>query len=317
MRNLKIEELYNLDVPVLLRGETGCGKSYLAKKIFENSALYQQKFLTAHLASLKEEVIESELFGHQKGAFTGAVENKNGYLYETGCGTLFLDEIGELSLESQKKLLYLLEEKKFTPIGSTKAYDFKGRILMATNANLEELVAKKLFRSDLYFRINTFSLEVSALRENRENLDELLMKNLRICNVKYQKQTYFSTPTKEYLLDYSWPGNIRQLKHAVEFGVALSKNRELEVNDFRFLENCGSLKKAQSLEEIESYPTNFNESFEVFEKAFLNHHLKMNQGRVTQTAKVIGMSKTGLIQKTKKYGIDTYEMRYSEHLKSA
>lgn len=317
MRNLKIEELYNLDVPVLIRGETGCGKSYLAKKIFENSVLYQQKFLTAHLASLKEEVIESELFGHQKGAFTGAVENKNGYLYETGSGTLFLDEIGELSLESQKKLLYLLEEKKFTPIGSTKAYDFKGRILMATNANLEDLVAKKLFRSDLYFRINTFSLEVSALRENRENLDELLMKNLRICNLKYQKQTYFSTQAKEYLLNYSWPGNIRQLKHAVEFAVALSKNRELEVNDFHFLKTCGSLKKSHNLEEIESYPTNFNESFEVFEKAFLNHHLKLNQGRVTQTAKIIGMSKTGLIQKARKYGIDTYEMRYSEHLKSA
>ena len=159
----KLQKLINISSPLLITGETGTGKSVLAKKIFSEAKIHREKFLTVHLASLKEDLIESELFGYKKGAFTGALECKNGYLKDVGNGTLFLDEIAELSLDAQKKLLYVLEEKKFTPLGSTSAIDFRGRIIMATNRNLEQMVKEGLFREDLYYRITVFKLELSKL----------------------------------------------------------------------------------------------------------------------------------------------------------
>lgn len=158
----------NIKAPLLITGETGTGKSYLARELFNQSSICKEKFLTVHLASLKEDLIESELFGHKKGAFTGALENKAGYLFEVGTGTLFLDEIGELSLEAQKKLLYLMEEKKFTPVGSNSALDFRGRIIMATNQDLKQLVSERRFREDLFYRISTFHLQLKTLRDDPE-----------------------------------------------------------------------------------------------------------------------------------------------------
>lgn len=316
MKKLEFKHLLNLNVPLLLLGETGTGKSHLARQIFNQSQIFKQRFLTAHLASLKEDIIESELFGHTKGAFTGAVETKYGYLQEVGQGTLFLDEIGELSLEAQKKLLYLLEEKKFSPVGSVKEIDFKGRLIMATNVNLEELVEKKLFRKDLYFRIKTFSYTLLSLREKKEELAFLIENSLEEMNIKYHKKIMLSPSAKNVLLNAPWPGNVRELKHSLEFAVALAESRTLEINDFHFV----SEKMEKTLcgpAEIAQYPTNFNQSFELFERSFLEHQLKLNQGKINQTARVIGMSKTGLIQKAKKYGIDTFQMRYLDHLKSA
>ena len=187
------KKIINLSAPLLITGETGTGKSKAAKEIYNQSIIFKEKYLTVHLASLKDDLLESELFGHKRGAFTGAVESKNGYLRDVGRGTLFLDEIGELSLDSQKKLLYLLEEKKFTALGSTEAVDFNGRIIMATNKNLKEMVQNGLFREDLYYRISIFELKLPSLRSDKNLLKSSIhemfhvLKNNHKCAHIFQK----------------------------------------------------------------------------------------------------------------------------------
>lgn len=301
----------NLSAPLLITGETGTGKSFLAKNIFDLSRIYKEKFLTAHLASLKEDLLESELFGYKKGAFTGANEAKNGYLKEAGGGTLFLDEIGELSLDAQKKLLYLLEEKKFTPLGSTHPLDFHGRIIMATNKNLKNLVDEGLFREDLYYRVSVFKLELPTLRTHPELLDSSIKDLLNKLKTHYQRPySYLSEEALLFLKSQEWKGNFRELKNALEYAVVMSEGRQILVQDFP--QNLSAAPLAFQTQEkafIESFPEDFNQSLELFEKMYLASILGRNGGKVNDTARRLGMSKTTLIQKAKKYQINTLKMR--------
>ena len=311
MNQKSFQKFINLSAPLLITGETGTGKSFLAKKIFELSRIYKEKFLTAHLASLKEDLLESELFGHKKGSFTGAVEGKNGYLREACGGTLFLDEIGELSLEAQKKLLYLLEEKKFTPLGSTYSQDFSGRIIMATNKNLRELVAKGLFREDLYYRVTVFKLELPALRENPELLIQSIGELFSKLKMNYHRPDLeLSQEALRYLVQSDWKGNFRELKNTLEYAVVMSESRQIMVSDFPQdrIASDGLVQNSRK-EFIESFPSDFGESLELFEKMYLTAILEKNGGKVNETARRLGMSKTTLIQKAKKYQINTLKMR--------
>lgn len=302
---------FNLSAPILLTGETGTGKSFLAKNIFEQSSIYKEKFLTVHLASLKEDLLESELFGYKKGAFTGANEGKNGYLKEVGVGTLFLDEIGELSLEAQKKLLYLLEERKFTPLGSTHSLDFCGRIIMATNKNLLNLMKQGLFREDLYYRVNVFKLELPTLRANPELLESSINILLNKLKIHYQRPfSYLSSEALSFLKSQEWKGNYRELKNTLEYAVVMSETRQIMLKDFPMnLEEEPMAFITQEKAFIESFPQDFNQSLELFEKMYLASILVKNDGKVNDTARRLGMSKTTLIQKAKKYQINTLKMR--------
>lgn len=303
------KKLINLSVPILITGETGTGKSVFAKKIFEESHIYREKFLTVHLASLKEDLIESELFGYKKGAFTGAVEGQNGYLKEVGGGTLFLDEIGELSLDAQKKLLYLLEEKKFTPLGSTAVLDFKGRIIMATNRDLEKMVSMGLFREDLYYRIAVFKLEIPAISENTERLRESIKSVFFELKSKYRKhQCLLPLPTLEYLAGQEWKGNFRELKNTLEYALVMCEGSELTVSDFPA--KAGFAPKHQE-DFISVFPEDWNASLELFEKMYLKAMFDKHAGKVNETARRLGMSKTTLIHKAKKYQINTLKIRAS------
>lgn len=306
-----LQKLINLSAPILLTGQTGTGKSFLAKNIFDHSRIHKEKFLTAHLASLKEDLLESELFGYKKGAFTGANETKNGYLKEVGNGTLFLDEIGELSLDAQKKLLYLLEEKKFTPLGSTQSLDFGGRIIMATNKNLLNLVNQGLFREDLYYRVNVFKLELPTLKANPELLESSIKKFLIKYKSHYQRPySYLSSEALSFLKNQEWKGNFRELKNVIEYAVVMSEEREIMLKDFP--ENLSAepvVLQNQEKAFIETFPHDFNESLELFEKMYLAAILIRNGGKVNDTARRLGMSKTTLIQKAKKYQINTLKMR--------
>lgn len=314
-----LQKSINLSAPLLLTGETGTGKSFLAKKIFENSQIFKEKFLTTHLASLKEDLIESELFGYKKGAFTGASEAKNGYLKEVGAGTLFLDEIGELSLEAQKKLLYLLEERKFTPLGATQPIDFSGRIIMATNKNLLDLMRQGLFREDLFYRVNVFKLELPTLRGNL-NLLETSIGDI-FCKLKNQYQkpySYLSSEAFSYLQNQEWKGNLRELKNTLEFALVMSENRQIMPKDFPVNQETEfRIIKTQEKAFIESFPMDFNESLELFEKMYLAEILIKNGGKVNDTARKLGMSKTTLIQKAKKYQINTLKIRADASLEAA
>lgn len=311
MSSHHFKKLINLSVPVLITGETGTGKSVLARKFYDQTHVHREKFLTVHLASLKEDLIESELFGHKKGAFTGAVECRSGYLKEVGSGTLFLDEIGELSLEAQKKLLYLLEEKKFTPLGSTAVVDFKGRILMATNRNLEKMVSEGLFREDLYYRIAVFKVELPGIAHNREHLLESIKTILYEMKSKYRKhQLILPATTLAHLAGQEWKGNYRELRNTLEYGVVMCENTELTISDFPASPSTkpGNAPKQQE-DFISVFPEDFNASLELFEQMYLKAMFNKHAGKVNETARRLGMSKTTLIHKAKKYQINTLKLR--------
>lgn len=319
MDQKQLQKFINLSAPLLITGETGTGKSYFAKKIFETSRIFKEKFVTAHLASLKEDLLESELFGYKKGAFTGAVEEKNGYLRDARGGTLFLDEIGELSLEAQKKLLYLLEEKKFTPLGSTQSQDFSGRIIMATNKNLKALVDAGLFREDLYYRVMVFKLSLPNLQSNEELLKQSILDLMTKLKKSYDRPySYLSSEAHDHLLKSEWKGNLRELKNTLEYAIVMSEERQIKISDFPQVSNPHEeLIKNEEKGFIESFPSDFAQSLELFEKMYLERVLEKNGGKVNDTARRLGMSKTTLIQKAKKYQINTLKMRSDASLLAA
>lgn len=312
MNKHHFKKLLNVSSPILITGATGTGKSKMARRIFELSSIHQDKFLTLHLASLKEELFESELFGHKKGAFTGAVENKNGYLTDTGKGTLFLDEIGELSLEAQKKLLYLLEEKKYTPVGSTVAHSFDGRLIMATNKDLKKMVEAGTFREDLYFRLNVFLLELAPLASNREKLQREIEKNFGIMKHNFQRESLaMSDELFHILLSAPWKGNYRELKNCLEYIVVMSEKPLAEKDClppwFVAEKTLSTVHSKEGF--ISHFPGDFTEALEIFESWYLLAQLKKHEGKINETARLLGISKTTLISKAKKYGIDTLTLR--------
>ena len=323
MDHKKFQKFINLSSPLLITGETGSGKSFLAKKIFNLANIYQEKFITVHLASLKEDLLESELYGYKKGAFTGAMDCRSGYLKDVGRGTLFLDEIGELSLDAQKKLLYLLEEKKFTPVGSTQSVDFLGRIIMATNRNLKQMVKDGLFREDLYYRVSVFEINQPSLRENRDLLEHSINKIFKQLKHDHQRpHAFLSEGSLHFLLHKEWKGNFRELKNTLEYVLIMSEEKEIKVTDFSpsFFTDKDQVKSEVIMDHVhflESLPCDFNQSLEIFEKLYLQSVLKKHEGRVNETARRLGMSKTTLIQKAKKYQINTLKMRSDASLLAA
>lgn len=307
MSENNLKKFYNISAPILISGETGTGKSCLARKIYEHSIINKEKFLTLHLASIKEELFESELFGHKKGSFTGAVESKNGYLKEVGGGTLFLDEIGELSLEAQKKLLYVLEEKKFVPVGSVISNDFNGRIIFATNRNLQRMVKNGEFREDLYYRLMIFQINLQPLRASQIDLKFKIKEFFDLYINLYKKsERYLSNDLQKYLESYEWRGNVRELKNCMESLVALSETAEIKCSELPLW-----IRHNENNENVLLAPlsSDYGEAMEKFEEQYLRHMFEKHGGKVNETARQIKISKVNLINKARKYHINTLKMR--------
>jgi two-component system, NtrC family, response regulator AtoC len=297
MRNLDslVKTLAVRDVNVLIQGESGTGKQVIAETMHYLSPRQNGPFVTLDCGALPDTLIESEIFGYEKGAFTGAVSRKMGKLELAKGGTLFLDEIGNLDIGLQSKLLRVLETRQFERVGGTASLLADFRLITATNADLKDLVERKEFRSDLYYRINVFMLEVPPLRDRPEDIPDLSDYFVQMFNQKHGKQVKgFSPECVRIFQEYSWPGNVRQLRNVIERAVLLS-NEEIGI------ENLSS----EILQGAVDIQPSGKESIllEALEAQALKQALKKNQGDKTRAAAELGISLRTLYYWLKKYQI--------------
>jgi DNA-binding NtrC family response regulator len=289
------------DIPVLIEGETGAGKELVSRGIHSSSSRRDRPFVVVNCGAISPELIESELFGHEKGAFTGATAQRRGAFEVAHGGTLFLDEIGELPLPLQPKLLRALEQKEIKRVGGNETLLVDVRILAATNRNLREEVAEKTFRDDLYFRISTITLRVSPLRERREDILPLALHFLSDIGVRTGRPVpELSGPAAEFLCAQEWPGNVRELRNAVQRAVVMSEGEVLQAEDFGFL-----LRARVSQQEPYSDPS--LSRWEQSEKTNILAELSRQKWNKTRTARELGIAKSTLFEKLKKYGIRLQE----------
>ena len=293
MHVLKIvRKIAKTDTNVLITGENGTGKELIAREIHRLSNRSNEMLVNVDMGAVSESLFESELFGHVKGAFTDARENRAGKFEVANQGTLFLDEIGNLSFHLQAKLLAALQNREITRIGSNKPIPINIRLICATNRNLHELVEKGIFREDLLYRINTIQVEVPPLRERGNDILVLADFFLKRYAYKYDKPNLkLSNQAQEKLLKYQWPGNIRELEHAIEKAVILGENNILKADDF-FLKPVTGVKSETDTLKLEE-----------MEKRMILLALDKNPGNVTSAAEQLGITRQTLYNKMKKFGI--------------
>lgn len=291
------------DVTVLITGESGTGKEVLARAIHAESVRVNGPFLSINCAALPENLLESELFGHVKGSFTGAVKDKTGLFKAAAAGTFFLDEIGETSPAIQAKLLRVLEEREVTPVGATRALPVDVRLIAATNAGLQEMVDQGTFRSDLFYRLNVFTLHIPPLRERKEDIEILaghFMK--RHCARMKIDMPALSDDSMEALKAYSWPGNVRQLENILERTLMLAKGSVIGLEDLPE-EILKAIESSPSLMHNITRKISVSPDLETMEKAYIHYVLHQTGWNKSKTAKVLGIDLSTLYRKMDRYSI--------------
>ena len=285
------------DVPVLLMGESGVGKELLATAIHNSSARKAKPFLPVNCAGLSDTLLESELFGHVKGAFTGAMSDRKGFFAAADSGTLFLDEIGDMPLNMQAKLLRVLEDRIVIPVGNTSGFKVDVRIISATNQDLEAKVEDKAFRQDLYYRIKGVEIDIPPLRERREDIP-LLLKHFLTEFAESEKRAVkdFTPSALRLLKNYDWPGNVRELRNCIKAMVVLTDSEKIDVADlpFEIQQRSGSTESISDLAGV-----NLNE----LEKTAIRRTLEMVNGNRELAAKMLGIAERTLYRKIKEYGL--------------
>lgn len=281
-----IDKITPFDTGVLITGESGTGKELVAKAIHNKSIRTDRPFIAINCASLPAELLESELFGYTKGAFTGAYASKRGLIDEANGGTLFLDEIGEMPLSLQAKLLRFLEEKKIRPIGSSSEIETDVRIIAATNKPLNKLIEKGEFREDLYYRLSAFEIRLPSLRERREDIPLLIEHFVKLFSRKFQKDIHKIEPSfVDYIMQQELKGNVRELKNIIEKEVILSENGHLKCTSCPTMFNQTYAINA-SLESA----INLNDYLASIEKELLNKALQKTNGVKTKAAELLGLT---------------------------
>ena len=292
------------DAWVLVSGENGTGKELVAHTIHKLSKRNHKPMVEVNCAAIPEELIESELFGHEKGAFTGASGMRKGKFDLAHEGTIFLDEIGDMSLKAQSKTLRILQEQKFERVGGVRTIKVDVRVLAATNKNLEAEIEKGTFREDLYFRLNVIPMRIAPLRERVEDIPELVEEFVKEFSVSINiEKKEFSEEAISILQKYEWPGNIRELKNLVERLMIMTKGRVLRPKDIPPPYNA-SLDVEHNLASAFTYGS-LREAKNEFEKAFLENKLQEYNGNISQTAEAIGVERSNLHKKIKAYGLYT------------
>ncbi len=322
-RNSQMKKIYELakkvapsSSTILILGESGTGKEVLAKYIHFCSKR-KGPFVTINCAAIPEELLEAELFGYEKGAFTGAIKSKPGKFEIANKGTLFLDEIGDLSLKLQAKLLRVIQEKQVERLGSDHSIKVDVRILAATNKDLEKEVQEGRFREDLFFRLNVIPIKLPPLRERKEDIPLLTQFFLkRICEREGIEEKKFTSQAIKALLNYPWPGNIRELENFIERVVILSENNIIGIEDLSLstlssklqireslTEDKDMLIKYLSLPQISENGIELNKLLKEIEVYYLKKALEISKGVKTKAAKLLGLNRTTFIEKLKKYNL--------------
>lgn len=319
-----IDKLARVDTSVLIRGESGTGKELVARAIHMNGPRKDERFVAVNCSAIPENLIESEFFGHEKGAFTGADGRKIGKFQYADGGTLFLDEIGDISATLQVKLLRALQEQKFTPVGSNREIEVNVRIIAATNRNLEEMIKKGEFREDLFYRLNVLPIYLPPLRERKDDILGLVQHFLDKFNGTYgNKIQGITAEAQDLLLKYNWPGNIRELENVIEHafviesenkinvaslpdairGLSRSVGRSSVASDNAAGATLISSDKSSAAFSIDIENLDFQTQKEEFEKHFIISALKVFNGKINQTALHANIPKKTLLRKLEKYGL--------------
>lgn len=298
-----VQKISNLNTTVLITGESGTGKGVIAKEIHRLSVRNNEPFVHLDCSSLNPNLIESELFGSEKGAFTSSYKTQVGKIELAGHGTLFLDEIGNLPFELQSKLLLVIEERFYYRVGGTNRLSLNARIIAATNANLEQKVAAGQFREDLYYRLNVINIEMPPLRYHKEDIETLVSEFISKSEIAEQKG--ISSADETFLTavqNYNWPGNIRELENAVESALALCEGSMLTAEDLPVRIVCGKNQLAPSVN-YSSVTSSFGESETNSELESIRAALDKFDGHREKTAAYLGISRRTLQYKLKKYNL--------------
>jgi DNA-binding NtrC family response regulator len=300
-----IARVANTGSTVLITGESGTGKELVAKAIHFNSSRRDQPFVVVDCTTIPESLIESELFGHTKGAFTGAHETKKGLLELANGGTIFFDEIGNLEVTTQAKLLRVLQEKEFRPVGEKKSVHVDVRFVSATNRDLKEMTKDGTFREDFFYRLNIFPIHLPSLRERKDDIPHLAYHFLR----KYSREldmhvSHISADAMKMLVCYDWPGNIRQLENTVQRSIILCQGKTLRPEQLSSLEICPMEDTPRTILELKERKKNLRiKSVEDIEKVFVIEALKRNKWNISRAAVDVGMQRTNFHALLKKYNL--------------
>lgn len=302
----QIERVAPTDAWVLIRGEHGTGKELVAQSIHRLSPAARKPMVELNCAAIPEELIESELFGHEKGSFTGATGSRRGKFDLANGGTLFLDEIGDMSLKTQAKILRILQEQKFERVGGAKTISVNVRVLAATNKNLEQEIEAGTFRADLFYRLNVVPIFVPPLRERLEDLVVLVDAFADEFSRKGFGRKKFARASLQLMTQHSWPGNVRELRNFVERALIMSSGEEISEAEVRQLLGLGGRVAIGSPDEyLAQYRhLSYKEAKRLFERDFLALQIKANEGNISQTAEQIGLERSHLHKKMKSLAVE-------------
>jgi len=298
-----IKKVSSSDSTAIIYGESGTGKELVARAIHFNSHRRSYPLVPINCGAIPEDLLESELFGHEKGAFTGAITSRAGRFELARGGTIFLDEIGDMSPSLQVKVLRVLQEKQFERVGGMRTIHADVRIIAATNQNLERAVAEKRFREDLFYRINVIPIHLPPLRERGSDITLLTNHFLGIFNKSKRKKVQGITPEAlNYFMQYSWPGNVRELQNLIEMLVVMKEGGFIDVEDLPpKIRNCR--KERVTIVDLPEGGLNFNDMVSQFEKDMLLRALEKSGGVKNRAAKLLQLNRTTLIEKLKRYNI--------------
>lgn len=299
-----IKLVKDVNSTVLILGESGTGKELVAKAIHKNSNRMANRFEAINCGAIPENLLESELFGYKKGAFTDAKSDRKGIFETCNHGTLLLDEIGDMPYSLQTKLLRVLQEKQITPVGSSKAIDIDTRLVAATHQDIHEAVKGKKFREDLFFRLSVVVIQVPPLRERKEDIPMLIEYFLQQYAERFSK--YMNMPPQSVLntiINYQWPGNIRELQNSIERGVLLSQNHELKIEDmFQHLDNHRGYETHEESIFHQAFNLPLTAAKQFFEKQYVENLLRQHRGNISEVARKSGRYRADIYRLMERYG---------------